>query len=180
MPSSGASRLPYPACLAGVLSMRGRYSAAVLRKLIGSFLLFLLETAVLSLPAAALAAMVMRGRESKCSESVPGLEPEKVAEGTGSVISGKTKGTARRPAWQVWLFYSLLIFLCWLPIFLAYYPSVFAYDAEGQLLIRCLPEITAHIIRFCIPYFWEPSSGWVLRAVPSLRVWRCTRWCRWR
>ena len=35
--------------------------------------------------------------------------------------------------YQVWLFYSAVIFICWLPIFLAYYPAVFAYDAEGQL-----------------------------------------------
>ena len=76
----------------------------------GSFLLFLLETAVLSLPAAALASMVMRGGGRKCDRGVPGSEPEKVAE-----------GTVRRPAWQAWLFYSLLIFLSWVPVFLAYY-----------------------------------------------------------
>lgn len=35
--------------------------------------------------------------------------------------------------WQMWLFYEIVIFLCWMPVFLAYYPSVFAYDAEGQL-----------------------------------------------
>lgn len=39
----------------------------------------------------------------------------------------------QRPAWQSWLFYAAAILLCWLPVFLAYYPSVFAYDAEGQL-----------------------------------------------
>lgn len=41
--------------------------------------------------------------------------------------------------YQVCLFYSTVIFLCWLPVFLAYYPSVFAYDAEGQLY-----QILAH------------------------------------
>lgn len=34
---------------------------------------------------------------------------------------------------SVFLFYTAAILLCWLPVFLAYYPSVFAYDAEGQL-----------------------------------------------
>lgn len=43
------------------------------------------------------------------------------------------------PLWQAGLFYGMVIFLCWLPVFLAYYPSVFAYDAEGQLyqVIAC-------------------------------------------
>lgn len=36
--------------------------------------------------------------------------------------------------WKVCLFYSLAILLCWLPIFFAYYPSVFTYDAPSQLL----------------------------------------------
>lgn len=99
----------------------------------GSFLLFLLETAVLSLPAAALASMVMRGGGRKCDRGVPGSEPEKVAE-----------GTVRRPAWQAWLFYSLLIFLSWVPVFLAYYPSVFAYDAEGQLYQVLAGDYSTH------------------------------------
>ena len=81
----------------------------------GSFLLFLLETAVLSVPAAGVAAIVMR-------------------VGKGKQAAGKAaKRQEARRAWQVWLFSSLLIFLCWLPVFFAYYPSVFAYDAEGQL-----------------------------------------------
>lgn len=33
----------------------------------------------------------------------------------------------------LFLGYLGMILLCWLPVFLAYYPSVFAYDAEGQL-----------------------------------------------
>ncbi len=81
----------------------------------GSFLLFLLETAVLSVPAAGVAAIVMRVGKGKQAAGKAAKRPE-----------------ARR-ACQVWLFSSLLIFLCWLPVFFAYYPSVFAYDAEGQL-----------------------------------------------
>ena len=77
----------------------------------GSFLLFLLETAVLSVPAAGVAAIVMRVGKGKQAAGKAAKRPE-----------------ARR-ACQVWLFSSLLIFLCWLPVFFAYYPSVFAYDA---------------------------------------------------
>ncbi len=46
--------------------------------------------------------------------------------------------------WQVWLFSSGVIFLCWLPIFLAYYPSVFAYDAEGQLYQVIAHDYSTH------------------------------------
>lgn len=45
---------------------------------------------------------------------------------------------------QVWLTGSLLIFLCWLPVFLAYYPSVFAYDAEGQLYQVIAHDYSTH------------------------------------
>ncbi len=44
----------------------------------------------------------------------------------------------------MWLFYSLCIFLCWLPVFLAYYPSVFAYDAEGQLYQVLAGDYSTH------------------------------------
>ena len=46
--------------------------------------------------------------------------------------------------YQVWLFYSAVIFLCWLPVFLAYYPSVFAYDAEGQLYQVLAHDYSTH------------------------------------
>lgn len=45
---------------------------------------------------------------------------------------------------QVWLAGSLIIFLCWLPVFLAYYPSVFAYDAEGQLYQVIAHDYSTH------------------------------------
>ena len=47
-------------------------------------------------------------------------------------------------AYQVWLFYSVVIFLCWMPVFLAYYPSVFAYDAEGQLYQVLAHDYSTH------------------------------------
>lgn len=55
--------------------------------------------------------------------------------------SVKTKKYQR---WQVWLFSSVVIFLCWLPVFLAYYPSVFAYDAEGQLYQVIAHDYSTH------------------------------------
>lgn len=50
----------------------------------------------------------------------------------------------RRPAWQVWLFSTIMILLSWIPIFLAYYPSVFAYDAEGQLYQVLAHDYSTH------------------------------------
>lgn len=87
-----------------------------------SFLLFLLETAVLSVPAAVFAALIMRR---------PGMRKQE---------DEKTKISLRR----MWLLYGLLIFLCWLPVFLAYYPSVFAYDAEGQLYQVIAHDYSTH------------------------------------
>ncbi|MBO5209632.1 MAG: hypothetical protein J6B68_09865 [Lachnospiraceae bacterium] len=46
--------------------------------------------------------------------------------------------------WQVFLFYTGVIFLFWLPVFLAYYPSVFAYDAEGQLYQVLANDYSTH------------------------------------
>lgn len=131
---------------------------------VGSFLLFLLETAVLSVPSAAFAAVVLRGGIRKCRGRSPGFASGKAAAGTCGMAFGKTQrmGNAvagkespavgdiaessrvRRPAWQIWIFYSLLIFFCWLPIFLAYYPSVFAYDAEGQLYQVLASDYSTH------------------------------------
>lgn len=144
----------------GTVFGRGGQSAAYA----ASFLLFVLETAVLSVPAVALAAMVMRGGVRKCDRRVPGSVSGEAVAGTGYAASGKTRKTGnltagrvrqaddkiaesprvRRPAWQVWLFYSLLIFLCWMPVFLAYYPSVFAYDAEGQLYQVLAGDYSTH------------------------------------
>ena len=89
-----------------------------------SLLLFILETAVLSVPAAAFAAVVMGGGRWKSG--------------------GKERNTEPKKRKAVWLFYSLCIFLCWLPVFLAYYPSVFAYDAEGQLYQVLAGDYSTH------------------------------------
>lgn len=44
----------------------------------------------------------------------------------------------------VFAFYTVVILLCWLPVFLAYYPSVFAYDAEGQLYQVMANDYSTH------------------------------------
>lgn len=90
----------------------------------GRFFLFLLESAVLSVPGSVLAAFFLRGRKQK------------------SV--GAEKRQKQHPAWQVWIFYAAVIFFCWLPVFLAYYPSVFAYDAEGQLYQVIAHDYSTH------------------------------------
>lgn len=46
--------------------------------------------------------------------------------------------------WQVFLFYAAVIMLCWIPVFLAYYPSVFAYDADGQFYQFLAHDYSTH------------------------------------
>lgn len=120
---------------------------------IGGLLLFLLETAVLSVPAAALAALVLKSGRKKRS------------------IGGERRGRA-------FLFYSLLIFFCWLPIFLAYYPSVFAYDAEGQLYQVIAKDYSTHhplLHTLFLGAFFRLGA----RSVLTRREWQYTPWCRW-
>ncbi|MCD7724684.1 MAG: DUF6020 family protein [Clostridiales bacterium] len=45
---------------------------------------------------------------------------------------------------QAGVFCLAVILLCWLPVFLAYYPSVFAYDAEGQLYQVITGDYSTH------------------------------------
>lgn len=103
------------------------------------FFLFLLETAALSVPAAAFAALLMRGGNKRRRRS--GGPAEGKTEETGGAA---VENSQRHSVWRVWLFYSLLIFLCWMPVFLAYYPSVFAYDAEGQLYQVLAGDYSTH------------------------------------
>lgn len=42
------------------------------------------------------------------------------------------------------LFDTGILLLCWFPVFLAYYPSVFAYDAEGQLYQVIAQDYSTH------------------------------------
>lgn len=109
----------------------------------GSLFLFLLETAVLSVPSAGFAMLVLRGGIRRGIQTV-GTAFEKAGESEHTAGEVSESSKRRCPAWQVWLFYSLLIFLCWLPVFLAYYPSVFAYDAEGQLYQVIAKDYSTH------------------------------------
>ncbi len=104
-----------------------------------SFFLFLLETAALSVPAAAFAALLMRGGNKRRRRS-----DGSAAGKTGETGTAAVENLQRHSLWRVWLFYSLLIFLCWMPVFLAYYPSVFAYDAEGQLYQVLAGDYSTH------------------------------------
>ncbi len=107
---------------------------------VGSLLLFLLETAVLSVPAAVFAALVMR--RPVCGSFLP---TQRAGRATSTLDAGKREGgKSEMPQRRMWLLYSLLIFLCWLPVFLAYYPSVFAYDAEGQLYQVIARDYSTH------------------------------------
>ncbi len=127
-----------PAAVSFVLGWRlnlwgtvfGSGSAAALAM---NFLLFLLESACLSVPAAALAALFLNGRRGK--------HGKEAARGFCTESEKRENG---RPAWQMWLFYAAVIFLCWVPVFLAYYPSVFAYDAEGQLYQVIAGDYSTH------------------------------------
>ncbi len=116
------------------LNLRGTvFGSGSAAALAGDFLLFLLESACLSVPAAALAALVLSGRRGKHGKGAAKghlIEPEKREK--------------ERPIWQAWLFYGTVIFLCWTPVFLAYYPSVFAYDAEGQLYQVIAGDYSTH------------------------------------
>ena len=49
-----------------------------------------------------------------------------------------------RKSGVLFLGYAGIILLCWIPIFLAYYPSVFAYDAEGQLYQVIAHDYSTH------------------------------------
>lgn len=109
----------------------------------GSFILFLLETVVLSVPSTGLAALVLRGGRWKRGEGTKG-ELHEVSKGGQGTADAGAKKCGRRPVSQVWFFYTMLIFLCWLPVFLAYYPSVFAYDAEGQLYQVIAKDYSTH------------------------------------
>lgn len=81
----------------------------------------------LTIPAASLVSLLLQGfprlREKLCRERFG----EKTYTGFGAGA-----------------FYLVVILLCWLPVFLAYYPSVFAYDAEGQLYQVIAGDYSTH------------------------------------
>ena len=101
-----------------------------------NLLLLLVEILCFSVPAAGCAGYILSRGTRK------GEEQEKQAEEKeGQEVQAEWKV---RPLWQMWLFYLAFIFVCWLPVFLAYYPSVFAYDAEGQLYQVIAGDYSTH------------------------------------
>lgn len=87
----------------------------------------IVQTGCLTVFTASCAAPVLQG--------FPGLQKK---------LNRKSVRAKKYHGWQVWLFSSGVIFLCWLPVFLAYYPSVFAYDAEGQLYQVIAHDYSTH------------------------------------
>lgn len=85
----------------------------------------LAETACLSVTAASCIAPILRERKPSVGKKQGAMEK-------------------RYPVWQAGIFYGAVILLCWLPVFLAYYPSVFAYDAEGQLYQVIAGDYSTH------------------------------------
>lgn len=107
----------------GCLMRRDGTALADIGKLPG----LLLTILCLTVPAAACISLFLRG--------FPGL---------GKLPGRARPGKKEYSVWQVRLFYLLAILLCWFPVFLAYYPSVFAYDAEGQLYQVIAGDYSTH------------------------------------
>ena len=102
-----------------------------------NLLLLLVQILCFSVPAADCAVYVLSRGEDGPKEQEKQTEETKPQE----EVQAERKV---RPRWQVWLFYLAVIFVCWLPVFLAYYPSVFAYDAEGQLYQVIAGDYSTH------------------------------------
>lgn len=92
----------------------------------------LVQIVCLTIPAAGCVAFLLDGR-------VRYVAADQRRKGCGIEEAKK-----KYQPWKVWLFYSAVIFICWLPVFLAYYPSVFAYDAEGQLYQVIAKDYSTH------------------------------------
>ena len=107
----------------GCLMRRDGTALADLGKLPG----LIVQIACLTVPAASCTAFVLHGFTYAHNKLTKRSDNVKVFRG-----------------YQIRLFYSAVIFLCWLPIFLAYYPSVFAYDAEGQLYQVLAHDYSTH------------------------------------
>lgn len=73
---------------------------------------------------------------------------------------GKAVTQLSKFSWKKFFIFFGVIFLCWLPLFLAYYPGIFGYDVDTQLL----PHATTHhpifhtITLKCIYYFGKSLS----------------------
>ncbi len=103
----------------------------------------LVQIAFLAVPIASGVAYVLRGRSVPHQDGF-GQRAQRLYERCVKRSGARERaGKQYRPA-QIWILYAAVIFLCWLPVFLAYYPSVFAYDAEGQLYQVIAHDYSTH------------------------------------
>lgn len=124
-----------------------------------------LQTVCLAVPAAACIAILLPERKGRTGDRLSEQTPQGIhgwfrkisrrMNGIGRKISqqvwrlyqrepGKKNVLGRYSCRQAWALYTGAVFLCWLPVFLAYYPSVFAYDAEGQLYQVIAHDYSTH------------------------------------
>lgn len=103
----------------------------------------LVQIAFLAIPAAACVACVLCGR-SALRQSRFGFKIQRLHERHIARSGTRDRAGKQYRPWQIWILYTAVIFLCWLPVFLAYYPSVFAYDAEGQLYQVIAHDYSTH------------------------------------
>lgn len=97
----------------------------------------LLQIACLSVFAASCIAPFLQG--------FPWIREKRAAcAGTGTESGQSGAASKTRPARRTRLCATLFILACWTPVFLAYYPSVFAYDAEGQLYQVLAHDYSTH------------------------------------
>ena len=110
-----------------------------LRRLPGLFV----QIAFLAVPIASGVAYVLRGRSVPQQDGF-GQRVQRLYERCVKRSGARERaGKQYRPA-QIGTLYAAVIFLCWLPVLLAYYPSVFAYDAEGQLYQVIAHDYSTH------------------------------------
>ncbi|MDE7231716.1 MAG: hypothetical protein K2N37_01370, partial [Lachnospiraceae bacterium] len=102
-----------------------------------NLLLLLVEILCFSVPAVGCAGYVLSREADRPKEQEKQTEEKEAWE----EVQAERKA---HPLWRMWLFYLVFIFTCWLPVFLAYYPSVFAYDAEGQLYQVIAGDYSTH------------------------------------
>lgn len=116
------------------------------------------QTVCLAMPGAGAVALFLRYRKLLCLSEFAGGKSHKRAKlvflsgrkicgwfGDVRMKASERKDVTEKYSWQqAWLFYTGIILLLWAPVFLAYYPSVFAYDAEGQLYQVIAHDYSTH------------------------------------
>lgn len=157
----------------GCLMRRDGTALAGLGKLPG----LIAQIACLTLPVASCIAFLLCGRK------LTGIKRQH-SHVRLSRLREKPDGVKKYREYQVWLIYSAVIFLCWLPVFLAYYPSVFAYDAEGQLYQVIAHDYSTHHpllhTLFLGAFFWlgdqmpgSYSAGMAVHSVVQMLLMAC-------